>query len=158
MHCDAPIFRHYDMSRYGRPSVSRFTWNYLHRYSWKGLIKAHTFFLIRLTEILWYNSSKSRFGSTSSSCSSKYSIHWSSRLCTVLLITGVSDVMLLMTLWHLTVFTYVSRYVLYRDLCIEIRIVSWGTRIITPRIINITVYKNFDQLWIWILRYWLSSF
>ena len=42
--------------------------------------------------------------------------------------------MLLMTsLWHLTVFRYISRYVLYRDLCIEIRIVSWGTHIITPQ-------------------------
>ena len=41
--------------------------------------------------------------------------------------------MVLMTsLWHVTVFRYVSRYVLYRDLCIEILIVSWGTRIITP--------------------------
>ena len=29
-------------------------------------------------------------------------------------------------------FRYVSRYVLYRDLCIEIRIVSWGTCIVTP--------------------------
>ena len=109
------------------PSVSRFTLNYMHRYSWKGLIKAHTFFLIRLTEILWYNSTKSHFGSTSGSCSSSYSIHWSSRLCTVLLITGVSAVMLLMmTLWHLTVFrcmyldaycivTSGSRYESYRQ-------------------------------------------
>ena len=84
-------------------------------------------------EILWYNSGKSRFGSTSGRCSSSYSIHWSSRLCAVLLITGVPAFMLLMTsLWHVTVFRYVSRYVLYRNLCIEIRILSWGTRIVTP--------------------------
>ena len=70
---------------------------------------------------------------TSGSCSSRYSIHWSSRLCAVLLITGVSVFMLLMaSLWHLTVLRYVSRYISYCDLCIEIRIVSWGTRIITP--------------------------
>ena len=99
----------------------------------KRLIKNTYFFLIRLMEILWYNSAKSRFGSTSGSCSSMYSIHWSSRLCALFLIAGVSAFMLLMTsLWHLTVFRYVSRYVLYRDLCIEIRIVSWGTRIVTP--------------------------
>ena len=33
------------------------------------------FFLIRLIEILWYNSAKSGFGSTSGSCSSRHSIH-----------------------------------------------------------------------------------
>ena len=80
----------------------------------------------------WTYSAKSYFGSTSGSCSS-YSIHWRSKLCAVLLITDVSAFMLLMTsLWHLTMFRYVSRYVLYRDLCIEIWIVSWGTCIVTP--------------------------
>ena len=80
-----------------------------------------------------YNSSKSGFGSTSGSCGSRYSIHWSSRLCAVLLITGVSAFKLLMMfLLHVTVFRYVSRYILYRDLCIEIRIVSWGTLFVTP--------------------------
>ena len=64
-----------------------------------------------------------------------YSIHWSSRSCALLLIAGVSAFMLLMmSLWNLTMFRYVSRYVLYHDLCIEIRIVSWGTRIVTPLI------------------------
>ena len=33
------------------------------------------FFLIRLMEILWYYSAKSRFGSIIGSCSSRYSIH-----------------------------------------------------------------------------------
>ena len=91
------------------------------------------FFLIRLMEILWYNSAKLRFGSTSGSCRSRYSIQWSSRLCAVLLITGFSAFMLLITsLWHHAVLRYISRYISYRDLCIEIRIVLWGTRIITP--------------------------
>ena len=54
------------------------------------------FFLTRLFKIsdvtaYW------RFGSTSGSCSSRHSIHWSSTLCAVLLITGVSAVMLLTT-------------------------------------------------------------
>ena len=75
----------------------------------------------------------SHVGSTSGSCSSRYSIYWSSRLCAVLLFTGVSAFMLLMMpLWHLTVFRCVSRYVLYRDLCIEILIVLWSTHIVTP--------------------------
>ena len=38
------IFCHQDTYRYSRPNVSRFTWNYMHRYFWKGLIKTHTFF------------------------------------------------------------------------------------------------------------------
>ena len=67
--------------------------------------------------------------STSSSCSSRYNICWSSKLCAALLITGVSAFMLLMTsLWHLIVF----RYVLYHKLFIKIWIVAWGTRIVTP--------------------------
>ena len=99
------------------------------------------YFLIRfrsqsqLTEILWdwYYEVKTYFGSSSGSCSSSYSIHWSSRLCTVLLITGVSAFMLLIkSFWYLTVLRYVSRCISYCDLCIEIRIVSWGTRIVTP--------------------------
>ena len=93
-------------------------------------------FLIRLMEILWYNSAKSRFVSTSGSCSSRYSTGVAGYVCMVLLITGVSAFMLLTTsLSHLTVFRYVSRYVSYRNLCIEIRIVSLGARIITPLIL-----------------------
>ena len=78
--------------------------------------------------MLWYNSAKSWLSSTSGNCSSRYSIHWSRRSCTVLLIIVISTFMLLkMSFWHFTVL----RYVLYRDLCIEIRMVSWGTCIIT---------------------------
>ena len=139
---DALIFCHYGMYHYGRPSVSWFTFNYMHRYSWKGWIKTHTFFLIILMEILWYNSAKSHFGSTTSSCGSKYSIHWSSRLCVVLVITGVSVFMLLMKfLWHLSVFRYVSRYASYHDLCVKIWIVSWGTRIITSLAFYMPIFE-----------------
>ena len=92
------------------------------------------FFMIRLIEILWYSSTKSNFASASSSCSTRYSIHWRSRLCAVLLITGVSA---FINLWHpsgilSTLFRYLSRYVTYHDLFIEMQIVSWDTHIVTP--------------------------
>ena len=44
VHRDAPIFGHYDSYWYGKPNVSRFTGNYIHRYCWTGLIETHTFF------------------------------------------------------------------------------------------------------------------
>ena len=40
VHRDASIFCHYDSYRYGKPSVSRFTGNYIHRYSWTRLIES----------------------------------------------------------------------------------------------------------------------
>ena len=90
------------MYRYSRPNISRCTWNYIHRFSWKGLIKTDFFWGVRLMEILWYNSAKLRYGSTSGSCSGRYSINWSSRFCAVLLITGV------------------LRYVLYRKASVSL--------------------------------------
>ena len=135
------IFPDFSLTCGNPANVSRLTWNYMHRYSWKELIETCTF----LSD-WWKYWAKSCFGSTSSSCSSSYSIHWSSRLCTVLLITGVSAFMLLMmSLWHLIEFRYLSRYVLYRDLCIEIRIVSWGTCIVIPLTITWLRYKY--MLW-----------
>ena len=102
----------------------------------------HIFFLTRLMEIIWY-----RLGKVGQS-------HVSVQPAAVVVVgtpsTGVAgcvryfwsqmSVFMLLTasLWHLTVLRYVSRYVSYRDLCIEIRIVSWGTCIVTP------LWKNSD--------------
>ena len=122
------------MYQSSRPNVLWFTWNSMHRYSWKGLIKTHAHFW----SDWWYNSSKSHFGSTSSS-GSRYSIHRSSRLCAVLLITGVSALMLLMmSLLNVNVFRYVLRHVMYCDLCIKIQITSWGILIVTPLYLTLT--------------------
>ena len=110
---------------------------YMHKYSWKESVETHTFF--------WSNWGKyfdimqqPRFGSTSGSCSIRYSIAWTSRLCAVLLIAGVSAfVILMMSFWHLTVRRYVLRYVLYHNLYIEIRIILWGTHIVTPLFLSL---------------------
>ena len=56
-----------------------------------------------------------------------------------------------MSPWHLIKFRYISRYVLYRDLCIEIRIISWGTRIVTP------LWTN-DYLGLYSLSRWMSYY
>ena len=69
--------------------------NYMHRFSSEGSVKTHTFFWSDWWK--YADSVKSRFGSTSGSCSSRYSNHWSSRLCAVLQITGVPAFMLLTT-------------------------------------------------------------
>ena len=86
------------------------------------------FFLIRLMEILWYNSSKLRFGSTSGSCSSRYSIHWSSRLCAGLLITCRC------LCFHATHYVPLTCYCVSKR--IEIRIVSWPLYRDTNRIVR----------------------
>ena len=83
----------------------------------------------KLMEILWYNSAKSRYGSTSGSCCSRYCIHWSIRFCTVLLITGVSAFMLLTsgislcldTNWETYhIMTSVSRYESYHEASVSL--------------------------------------
>ena len=113
---------HYNMYWYTRPNASRFTWNIC-----TGILEKDESKHILVSDQIDGNT----LDSTSGSCSSRYSIHWSSMLCAVLLITGVSAFMLLtMSFWHHTMFRYISIYASYHDCCIEIQIVLWGTCII----------------------------